>query len=112
MALLRCNIICSRGASFCAQVDFKTILQDEQFLYESDTAEDFTSAIMAPPLDLKALAQDGLVPKVDHVESAASVIGTQTGSGQAAVAGANSLAGAGNVEEQPTKRVKTENVGS
>lgn len=52
--------LCDR--CFDVQVDFTSIREDEQFLFDSDTEADFQKAVIAPPLDLKAMATDGKAP--------------------------------------------------
>lgn len=44
------------------QVDFASVKDDEHLLFDSDTEADFRLAVMAPPLDLKAMSQDGKAP--------------------------------------------------
>ena len=44
------------------QMEFTGVRDDEQFLFESDTEEDFRRAVLCPPLDLKGMAQDGKGP--------------------------------------------------
>lgn len=112
------------------QVDFASVRDDEHFLFDSDTDTDFQNAVMTPPLDLEAMAQDGKGPvdkptpqpvaatavaaekKVAAGEPAAAFEAKPTEGAPAAAAAAQDVVMNGREEapvdlDQPAKRAKT-----